>query len=268
MPQAVSDPAYRALADWWADMGVPADEAEIRAYLKAAKRTEPPKEQATPEANPVPQTRRKKGPKSVEDWAAEATATAAACNDIASLTAAIEAFEGCPLKQGCNKTAVHDGVFGAPVMVIGEGPGGEEDRIGKPFVGRAGQLLDKMLAAINLNRAENAFITNVNYWRPPGNRNPEADELAVCRPFVDRMIVLSAPKVIVAAGNVPTKSLLSISTGIMKTRGKEYSYTPPGGEPIPFFPIFHPAFLLRRPVEKSRAWRDLLTIEARLTDLS
>lgn len=267
MPQAISDPAYRALADWWGDMGVAADEAEVRAYLKAAKTVEQSREQTAPAEASAPQTRRKTGPKSVDDWVAEATASAAACADIDSLTAAIEAFEGCPLKQGCNKTAVHDGVFGAPIMVIGEGPGGEEDRTGKPFVGRAGQLLDKMLAAINLDRAENTFITNVNYWRPPGNRNPEADELAVCRPFVDRMITLSAPKIIVAAGNVPTKSLLSISTGIMKARGKEYEYTPPGGDPIPFFPIFHPAFLLRRPVEKSRAWRDLLSIESRLAEL-
>lgn len=268
MPQAVPNPAFDALAEWWADMGVEADEVLIRAYQKTASPPPAARSQDTPTTASPPRPALKRGPKSVEDWVVDARRSAAACETIEALKTAIEAFEGCPLKQGCENTAVYDGALGAPVMVIGEGPGAEEDRLAKPFVGRAGKLLDKMLAAINLSRAENAFITNVNYWHPPGNRNPEPEELAVCRPFVDRMITLAAPKLIIAAGNVPTKSLLSISTGIMKSRGREYEYAPPGGAPIPFFPIFHPAFLLRRPVEKSRAWRDLLTIEAKLAELS
>ena len=153
-------------------------------------------------------------------------------------------------------------------MVIGEGPGAEEDAKGLPFVGRAGQLLDRMLAAIGLSRTENTFITNVNYWRPPGNRNPSDDELELCRPFVDRMIELGQPKLIIAAGGVSAKSLLQSRVGIMKLRGSEHALKTPGGYEAPMFPIFHPAFLLRRPEEKSRAWRDLLNIQARLEALS
>lgn len=151
--------------------------------------------------------------------------------------------------------------------MIGEGPGAQEDRQGKPFVGKAGQLLDKMLAAIGRNRAENALITNVNYWRPPGNRSPEADELAVCRPFVDRFIEVSRPRLIVAAGGIPAVSLLGSREGIMKLRGNEYCYTTPGGYRVPLIPMLHPAYLLRRPQDKSRAWRDLLLIEKRLGEL-
>ena len=149
-------------------------------------------------------------------------------------------------------------------MVIGEGAGGTEDRVGLPFVGKAGQLLDRMLAAIALDRKTNTFITNVTYWRPPGNRNPEADELAVCRPFVDRMIELNAPKLIIAAGGVSAKTLLNTKTGIMKLRGAWVDYTTPGGFTAPIMPTFHPAYLLRRSQDKSRAWRDLLEIQARL----
>lgn len=267
MPHAASNPALKALTDWWTDMGVEPDAATMKALAKSIQHTPEPAPNAGSRPKSPP-ARRGNTKKSVDDWIAEAKALAADCDTINALKSAIESFDGCPLKSGCDQTAVFDGVVGAPLMVIGEGPGAEEDRRGLPFVGRAGQLLDKMLAAINVSRAENAFITNVNYWRPPGNRNPEPDELAVCRPFVDRMIVLGAPKLIVAAGNVPTKSLLDTANGIMKTRGKEYSYTPPGGIPVPFFPIFHPAFLLRRPIEKSRAWRDLLAIEDRLTQLT
>ena len=152
-------------------------------------------------------------------------------------------------------------------MVIGEGPGAEEDRQGLPFIGKAGQLLDRMLAAINLSRADNTFITNVNYWRPPANRNPETEELDICRPFVDRMIELGQPKLIIAAGGVSAKSLIGSKLGIMKLRGSEHVFRTSGGYEVPLFPIFHPAFLLRRPQEKSRAWRDLLLIQERLGEI-
>ena len=187
---------------------------------------------------------------------------------MADLKAAIEGFDGCLLKEAARNATCYDGVEGAPVMVIGEGPGAEEDKQGKPFVGRAGQLLDRMLAAIGLSRATNVFITNVNYWRPPGNRNPTDDELALCRPFVDRMVEIGQPKLIIAAGGVSAKSLLNASIGIMKLRGTEQMLETPGGYSAPLFPIFHPAFLLRRPEEKSRAWRDLLQIQERLEGLS
>jgi DNA polymerase len=256
-----------ALTEWWTEMGVAVDTARVEALLKISpagveKKAAKP-EAAAPVAPPV----RPRGAKTVADWVAEARVRAAAATTVEELAEAIRGFEGSPLKASCEQTVVCDGVAGASLMVIGEGPGAEEDRRGLPFVGKAGQLLDKMLAAIGRSRAENALITNVNYWRPPGNRNPEADELAVCRPFVDRMIELSKPKLIVAAGGVPAVSLLASADGIMKLRGNEFAYATPGGYSVPLIPILHPAYLLRRPQDKSRAWRDLLLIEKRLAEL-
>lgn len=263
MSRPDTSPALRALQDWWGEMGVDADEAEIRALLKSAAQAKPASE--APSTAHKPRAIRKE--KTHEDWVEEARQLALAAGSLTELKAAIEGFDGCLLKEAAQNTACFDGVEGAPVMVIGEGPGAEEDRQGKPFVGRAGQLLDRMLAAIGLSRATNVFITNVNYWRPPGNRNPTDEELELCRPFVDRMVELNAPKLIIAAGGVSAKSLLQASIGIMKLRGTEQVLKTPGGYSAPLFPIFHPAFLLRRPEEKSRAWRDLLQIQEKLGHL-
>lgn len=265
LPHSATEDALKALTDWWEEMGIEADAAEIAAVQKAAKArpVAKPPVQAEPD---LPKRRKGSGPKSVEGWVEEARANAAKCDDLAALKAAVEAFEGCPLKAGANKTVVFDGVHTGPVMVIGEGAGGQEDRIGLPFVGKAGQLLDKMLAAVDLSRETNTFITNVTFWRPPGNRNPEADELAVCRPFVDRMIELVSPKLIISAGGVSAKSMLHSKTGIMKLRGKPVEYSTPGGVSAPLVPMFHPAYLLRRPQDKSRAWRDLLLIKAMIEE--
>jgi len=266
MSQSPTETALNALTDWWDGMGVDVERDEISALLKAAPANAvaaaPVKAvSAAPKPGLIPVKR--SGKKTVADWVADAESLAAGASTLDELKAAIEGFEGCPLKAGANKTVVFDGVQGAPVMVIGEGAGGTEDRVGLPFVGKAGQLLDRMLGAISLDRKTNAFITNVTYWRPPGNRNPEADELAVCRPFVDRMIELNAPKVIIAAGGVSAKSLLRTKTGIMKLRGAWVEYTTPGGFSAPLMPTFHPAYLLRRSQDKSRAWRDLLEIQVR-----
>lgn len=256
--------ALKALTEWWGEMGVEADEVQMRAMRKAAEAR--PAKATAPRADepPLPRHLRKK---THEDWVNEAKSLAAEAGTLDELKAAIEGFDGCLLKESARNTACFDGVQGAPVMVIGEGPGAEEDARGLPFVGRAGQLLDRMLAAIGLSRTGNTFITNVNYWRPPGNRNPSDEELELCRPFVDRMIELGAPKLIIAAGGVSAKSLLQSRVGIMKLRGSEHVLKTPGGYEAPMFPIFHPAFLLRRPEEKSRAWRDLLNIQARLDSI-
>ncbi len=244
------------LTDWWEDMGVPADQARIKALAGIQPRSRP-----APQPSAKPAHKRRKGSKSDAEWVKEAESLAANCADLPALKLAIEGFAGSPLKDGALNTVVCDGVPGAPLMVIGEGPGAQEDRKGLPFIGKAGQLLDKMLAAIGYDRRENAFITNVNYWRPPSNRNPESHELAVCRPFVDRMIELGQPKLIIAAGGVSAKALLGTRTGIMRLRGSEHIYETPGGYSAPLVPIFHPAYLLRRPQDKSRAWRDLLLIQ-------
>ena len=270
MPQNAPSAALQALTEWWEEMCVDIDHSELRAL---SAQTTPRQAPAKPEAaqaqsdGPAPAPRRRNKSKSLHDWIMEAESLAAAANDLPSLKAAIESYEGCELKKLSNKTVVYDGTVDAPVMVLGEGPGGQEDRIGLPFVGKAGQLLDKMLTAINLDRKTNTFISNVNYWRPPGNRNPEAEELAVCRPFVNRMIDLTQPKVIIVAGGVAAKSLLDTKTGIMRLRGSERPFETPAGTRVPIFPMFHPAYLLRRPQDKSRAWRDMLLVQARLSEM-
>lgn len=263
MPGQVPDPALKALTDWWADMGVAADPAFLKALSRPPVRPAPAAAGAADAPVPVARSR----PAPIGERIEAARSLAAGCTSIAALAEAIASFDGCPLKASSRSTVVLDGPVDAPVMVIGEGPGAEEDRQGKPFVGKAGQLLDRMLAAIGLSRETNALITNVNYWRPPNNRNPEDEELAVCRPFVDRMVDLAAPRLIIAAGAVPAGSLLGTDTGIMRLRGSERVFTTPGGLSVPLFPILHPAFLLRRPLEKSRAWRDLMLIEARAREL-
>ncbi|WP_370373057.1 uracil-DNA glycosylase [Henriciella pelagia] len=264
MSQPASSLALKALQEWWGDMGVEVDEVEMRALKKAAEA----RTVVAPAGDEAPKPRRLKRAKTHEDWVNDARQLARKADSLDALKAAIEGFDGCILKEAARNTVCFDGVQGAPVMVIGEGPGAEEDVKGLPFVGRAGQLLDKMLAAINLSRTENTFITNVNYWRPPGNRNPSDEELELCRPFVDRMVELGAPKLVIVAGGVAAKSLLQTRDGIMKLRGTEQVLKTPSGFEAPMFPMFHPAFLLRRPEEKSRAWRDLLQIQAKLESLA
>lgn len=192
-----------------------------------------------------------------------ATEIAAGCNDFEALKLAVEAFDGCPLKTGARNTVFADGVPGADLLVIGEAPGAEEDRTGKPFVGRAGQLLDRMLAAIGRSRKENVLISNVIYWRPPGNRTPTNTETAICRPFVERLIELTNPKAIMLAGGAPMQALMGI-TGIMRARGVWRDLTIENGAHFPALPVFHPAFLLRQPKNKRLAWADLQSLEARL----
>ncbi len=151
-------------------------------------------------------------------------------------------------------------------MIVGEAPGAEEDRTGRPFVGRAGQLLDRMLAAIDLDRTQ-VQITNVIYWRPPGNRKPTAAETAACLPFVLRHIALARPRVLVLAGGTAATTLLPVTDGITRLRGRWFELAVPGLDaPVATLPMFHPAFLLRTPERKREAWRDLLALKARLDD--
>ena len=201
----------------------------------------------------------------------DAAHQAAACQTLDELVAAIQAFDGCALKETATNTVIHDGNPKARIMVIGEAPGGEEDRKGLPFVGPAGRLLDRMLAAIGLDRhgpdRESAYITNILFWRPPGNRSPTADEIAACMPFTRRQIELVAPVVLVPVGGIAAKALLERSEGITRLRGTWREYTSPGlAAPIAAMPTFHPAYLLRQPLQKREVWRDLLAIKARLAE--
>lgn len=183
-------------------------------------------------------------------------------NSLEALKAAITAYDGCALKTTAMNTVFADGNPASRVMLIGEAPGAEEDRRGLPFVGEAGQLLDLMLAAIGRDRTT-SYITNMIFWRPPGNRNPTPQELAACRPFVDRHIALVDPVVILALGNVPAKALLATEEGITKLRGRWHSLHI-NGKDIPLLPTFHPAYLLRQPAHKAMAWADLLSFASLL----
>ncbi|MBV9551188.1 MAG: uracil-DNA glycosylase [Alphaproteobacteria bacterium] len=211
-------------------------------------------------------------PRALVESAAEpaqsARTLAARAETIEALAAAIAGFDACPLKRTATNTVFMDGNAAAPLMIVGEAPGADEDRIGKPFVGRAGQLLDRMLAAIGLDRS-GVQITNVIYWRPPGNRKPTAQEVAACLPFVFRHIVLSRPKVLVLAGGTAASTLLDTAEGITRLRGRWFDLAVPGLDaPLPTLPMFHPAFLLRSPERKREAWRDLLALKAKLAELS
>ena len=192
-----------------------------------------------------------------------ARAIAAACLDLAAIEAAVAGFDGCALRETALNLCFADGSPDAEVMLIGEAPGAEEDRLGKPFVGQSGKLLDKMLATIGLTRAS-VYITNVIYWRPPGNRSPTQAEIAACQPFLERQIELLRPKVIVFLGGISARGLLGVKEGVTKLRGRRFFYTAGDGARIPAMVTFHPAFLLRQPAQKRFAWRDLLTLRQRL----
>jgi len=179
------------------------------------------------------------------------------------LAAALESFEGCGLKKTAKSTVFSDGVSSARIMLVGEAPGQDEDRTGKPFVGRSGQLLDAMMATIGLSRASNLYIANVIPWRPPGNRAPSVDELETCKPFILRQIELVAPEIIVLVGGTSAKTLLNTETGITRLRGKWHSLEI-GGRDIPALPFFHPAYVLRRPETKIDVWADLCALKQKL----
>jgi uracil-DNA glycosylase len=201
---------------------------------------------------------------SLAEAAESARLLAAGAATIEALGALVAAFEGCPLRRTATNTVFMDGNPAAPVMIVGEAPGAEEDRLGKPFVGRSGQLLDRMLAAIGLDRTK-VQITNVIYWRPPGNRKPNAAEIAACLPFVLRHIALARPRVLVLSGGTAASALLPLSEGITRLRGRWFELAVPGLEaPVPTLAMFHPAFLLRDPARKRETWRDLLALKARL----
>lgn len=189
-----------------------------------------------------------------------ARALAARASDMTALQAALERFEGCALKATAKSTCVYRGAAQAPVMIIGEAPGRDEDLEGRPFVGRAGQLLDRMLAAIDLDDT-NVHITNVVYWRPPGNRTPTPQETQICRPFLERQVQLVDPQVILLLGGAAAKSVLDTGEGIMRLRGK-WREVSLGGKQVRALASLHPAYLLRTPAAKRMAWRDLLALKS------
>jgi uracil-DNA glycosylase len=251
--------ALRGLMAWWRDAGV--DSAEAAAILAAPAIAAPRVAQA-PAAPAKPAVRKvsRPPPSSAPD---DARKLADAASTLAELRTTLEGFEGCALKKTARQTVFSDGVEGAPVMVVGEAPGRDEDAEGRPFVGRSGQLLDRMLGAIGLDRQSNIFISNVIFWRPPGNRPPTQGEIAACVPFIERAVTLARPKLLILAGGFAAQTLLKRDDGVMRLRGKRLTCALPGlTEPLHAMVMLHPAYLLRRPQDKRLAWADLLAFGA------
>jgi len=248
----------KAMLDWQVDLGATEAimDAPVNRYeipKEAPKVIVPPKADAAPAVARAPEV----------DTVAVAAQAANAAADLDALKAALGDFDHCDLKKGARNLVFADGVPQSRVMIIGEAPGREEDIQGKPFVGQAGQLLDKMFAAIGLDRTaqdpENGiYITNVLPWRPPQNRDPKPEEIAMMLPFLERHVQLANPDVLVCMGNIACQALIE-KTGITRLRG---TWVEALGKPL--MPMFHPAFLLRRPEAKRDAWADLLDVKAKL----
>lgn len=217
-------------------------------------------EDASPTTLKIPSVSQIPNPKSLSQSPYSPTATT-----LAALREEVAAFQGCPLKLTAMNLVFGDGNPAAPVMFMGEAPGEDEDRQGVPFVGVSGKLLDKMLASIGLDRGS-AYISNLIFWRPPGNRTPTDAEIAACLPFAERHIALVKPKVLVLLGGAAAKGILRTKDGITRLRGRTGSYTPPlwDGAPITTLCLYHPAYLLRQPAAKRQAWADLLTLKGLL----
>jgi uracil-DNA glycosylase len=200
---------------------------------------------------------------SPEEAVMAARTAAGKAGTLDELQALLAGFDGCGLKATAKNLCFYRGAPKARLMLIGEAPGRDEDLAGKPFVGRAGQLLDKMLAAIGLSEAD-VHITNIVYWRPPGNRTPTPQEAQVCRPFLERQVELVAPDLVLLLGGAAAKEVLGVADGIMRTRGKWRDLVL-GGRKVRALATLHPAYLLRTPSAKRLAWRDLLAVKAALS---
>jgi uracil-DNA glycosylase family 4 len=254
-----------ALLQWYVEAG--ADEAIGTVPVDRFKAVTPPAAPRRVSAASAPTTRPVAPVAPARPAELSARAIAASCATLAELEAAVRQFDGCGLKRTATSTVFADGDPAGGLVVVGEAPGADEDRFGKPFVGRSGQLLDRMLAAIGIDRRR-AYIINTLYWRPPGNRPPTDDEAASCLPFVQRQIALATPKVVLLCGNAPLKALLG-QTGITRLRGRWFELELAGlARPVPTLPTFHPSYLLRTPGEKQKAWRDLLAVKSKLEELS
>jgi uracil-DNA glycosylase len=254
--------AARALADWWELAGL--EPYDVDAEIKRLGAVAGASAAQSPAVNaPAKLTVTRAQPASARkpnDALAEAIALANACTSIDALHKAVTAFDGCTLKPHALNTLFADGAQGAPVMIIGEAPDRSDDASGTCFSGAPGQLLDKMLASIGLDRARNCYLTPFIPWRPPGDRKPTAEEVAICLPFVKRHIALAAPKAILFVGSTPAQALLETSDSVMKLRTKPLSYAN-----IYAQCMLSPAYLINRSSEKALAWKDLLRFQEEIS---
>jgi len=213
--------------------------------------------------SPVRQSAAQVGPPEAAET--QARALAAAATDLETLRSLMANFDGCALKRTATQLVFADGVPGSSIMFVGEAPGGDEDRIGRPFVGRAGQLLDRMLNAVGLDRRQ-VYIANIIPWRPPGNRTPTLQETQTCLPFITRQIELADPQLLVCLGGSSAQTLLGVKGGILRVRGSWFTYPLGSGRTIPALAMLHPAYLLRQPAHKRLAWADMRALASALKD--
>ena len=251
-----------AALDWYRAVGVDMAMGEEPVDRFAASQAAPRPRVARPDPERTPAP----APAPLIADTAEARALAQSARTLDELAALLNAYEGCALKLRATQLCFADGNPEAKIMLIGEGPGADEDRIGRPFVGKAGQLLDKMLAAIGLDRTK-VYIANVVPWRPPGNREPTPQEIAACAPFLQRQIELVNPAIIITVGAVSTSALMGSKQGITKMRGQWRDLTL-GPLTVRAMPMLHPAYLLRQPAAKRQAWADLLSLKREMKNIA
>lgn len=259
-----SKPKPSELVEFYQDMGVDEMIAPMTLIDKQVKPA-PKKSQKTQSIKASPAAKQQMSFEQAVSPNQQAEQLANSCKTREDLYKALEAFEGCDLKKTATNMVFSDGQPDSKIMVIGEAPGADEDLQGKPFVGRSGQLLDRIFNEIGLSRKENLYISNILFWRPPGNRTPTRTEISMCRPFVLKHIELIDPQIILLVGGTALKGLLQSPTGIMKMRGKWASF---GEKNIPTLPIFHPAFLLRSPAQKRFVWHDMLLLKDKIKELN
>ena len=274
MQDAPSDrDALQALLDFHVEAGVDlaldetphnrfAEPKTERAPAKAAAQASPPKAPSASSA-PPPRALPKAAASAPEEVASMAREQARHAGSLEELEAILAGFDGCALKFSAKNLAFADGNPEGRVMLVGEAPGADEDRIGKPFMGRSGQLLDRMLATIGLDRTQ-VYVANIVPWRPPGNRTPTPQEIAICKPFIARQIELASPEIVLCLGGPAAQNLLGLKDGILRTRGRWFTYKTEDGREIRALPTLHPAYLLRQPLQKRLGWRDFQALRRAL----
>jgi DNA polymerase len=263
--------ALQALLDFHVEAGVDLalDETPHNRFAEptaapAQPKPQEPRRQAPQAAAPPPtRTLPKMAAAAPEDVATMARELARDAQSLEELEALLREFDGCALKFSAKNLAFADGNPQGRVMLVGEAPGADEDRIGKPFMGRSGQLLDRMLAAIGLDRTQ-VYVANIVPWRPPGNRTPTPQEIAICKPFIARQIELAGPEFLLCLGGPAAQNLLSVKDGILRTRGRWFTYKTEDGREIRTLPTLHPAYLLRQPLQKRLGWRDFTAVRRAL----
>ncbi len=259
--------ALRLQIEWGADEALEAVPPGLAAARPAggagpAAMAEPAAVMREPSARPAARAARP-----VPPAAEEAAALAARCDSLDALREAMRDFAGSPLRDTATRLVFADGVPGAPVMLVGEAPGADEDRLGRPFVGASGQLLDRMLASIGLDRASNCYISNILPWRPPGNRTPTDAEMLLFLPFIRRHVALARPRLLVLLGGTAAKALLGAKEGITRLRGRWHEVQIEEDKVLTSLATLHPAYLLRSPAAKREAWHDCLMLRRRITEM-